>query len=69
MSADLLTNAIIGSVLENMEMEQLIKGMFRILMAIIKHVAHAERFTEVGEEIYSRLGGKTDEESIDSMAR
>lgn len=26
MSADLLTNAIIGSVLENMEMEQLIKG-------------------------------------------
>jgi hypothetical protein len=26
MTADLLTNAIIGSVLENMEMEELIKG-------------------------------------------
>lgn len=26
MSADLLTNAIIGSVLENMQMEELVKG-------------------------------------------
>lgn len=71
MTAELLTNAIIGSVLENMEMETLIKSEWRIPAESSRGwrlIWMRGRLVEVGGDIMNVLNGATDEASIDRVA-
>lgn len=69
-TADLLANAIIGSVLENLDMESIVRREH--LTGLLSDVNADLGFLmciEIGQQVADRIGTNATEDSIDAVAR
>lgn len=66
-TADLLANAIIGSVLENLDMESLVRREFSLFLS--RSTFDADPSAEIGQQVADRIGTDVTEDSIDAVAQ
>lgn len=69
-TADLLANAIIGSVLENLDMESIVQRKHQSgLLSNVNADLVFSMFVEIGQQVADRIGTNATEDSIDAVAR
>lgn len=69
-TADLLANAIIGSVLENLDMESIVQRKHQSgLSSDVNTDLAFSMFVEIGQQVADRIGTNATEDSIDAVAR
>ena len=69
-TADLLAQAIIGSVLENLDLESLVQREHRLQIPGVECIlTEAQTWIEIGQQVADRLGSNVTEDSIDAVAQ
>lgn len=69
-TADLLAQAIIGSVLENLDLESLVQREHRLQIFGVECIlTEAQTWIEIGQQVADRLGSNVTEDSIDAVAQ